>query len=339
MPKDTKKQHFVPQTYLENWAIPNTESVFVYDKHEKKSYQSSIKDIAQERYFSDIDFTDYISEEKLKELGFKNSDPKHLDDGQYLENLFSEIEGDLSKSLREIISRVNSMSTQDRKCGLFVSEEQKFNLSHHLALQYIRVKAYRNMMTDSADCLSQVMQDMGIPQEVIDRHKLNKSHLPFIHAKTILNQDYLEEMAKCFYTLSWLLRVNLTDKPFFTSDNPVGTFPYVHHPFLSTAGLTSKGVEAYYPLSPYMMLQLYDSDFHTFMNYNDGKIIETNNTEYVDFLNRRTVFNSDRFVYSQTDDFSIIDELLKVHPDALDQPKSVMNWGGKTYKPSRYQSN
>ena len=67
--KEKKNQHYVPQCYLEAWAITDTHRVYVYDKKTKKSYCSNIEDIAMERYFYDIDFTGIVSESDLKKYG------------------------------------------------------------------------------------------------------------------------------------------------------------------------------------------------------------------------------------------------------------------------------
>lgn len=51
-----KKQHYVPQCYLETWAIKGTHQVYVYDKQKKESRKNNIKDVASENYFYDINF-------------------------------------------------------------------------------------------------------------------------------------------------------------------------------------------------------------------------------------------------------------------------------------------
>ncbi len=51
-----KKQHYVPQCYLEQWAIENTHQINVYDKVKKEDRQNNITDVASENYFYDIDF-------------------------------------------------------------------------------------------------------------------------------------------------------------------------------------------------------------------------------------------------------------------------------------------
>lgn len=107
MTKEKKKQHFVPRCYLERWAVPGEYQVYVFNKELNKSYLASIKNVASERYFYDIDFTGIFTEDDLKRLGLPECDPKHLDDGQYIENyLANVVEGDLKNRIDQIVNRV-----------------------------------------------------------------------------------------------------------------------------------------------------------------------------------------------------------------------------------------
>ncbi|MEH1932725.1 MAG: DUF4238 domain-containing protein [Nostoc sp.] len=58
-----KRQHFIPQCYLKNFADQN--SLFVLDKIEKRIYLTDIVNIAQSRYFND--FPDSFLPEELRE--------------------------------------------------------------------------------------------------------------------------------------------------------------------------------------------------------------------------------------------------------------------------------
>lgn len=41
-----KKQHYVPQCYLERWAIAGTHQINVYDKNKQQSRINNIEDVA-----------------------------------------------------------------------------------------------------------------------------------------------------------------------------------------------------------------------------------------------------------------------------------------------------
>ena len=76
-----------------------------------------------------------------------------------------EIEDDLKRRLVRMINRGTTMSPWEIRNCYFLSEVDKFYMSFHLAYQYIRVKSIRTSISDSSDCLRQVLEDMGASQE------------------------------------------------------------------------------------------------------------------------------------------------------------------------------
>lgn len=339
MSEKKKKQHYVPQGYLEAWAIPGTHQIYVYDKQLNSSRKSNITDVASENYFHDIDFTDILSETDLKKIGLEGSDPAKLDDKQYIENFFSnQIEGNYKTHLRNIIDKLQKMTPWEVINCFFISERDKVDFSYHLAYQYIRVKAVRNSMMDSMDCLNQVLTDLGASTEVIEKYSFPKSHLPYIHGQMILNMKEIEELAESFFTLTWILYINRTEQPFFTSDSPIGTEAHVSDPIVSMSGLQCKGVEAFFPLSPKLMLLMFDGDYHEFCQGYDRRIFELDNSEVVKYCNSRCMLFSERCVFSNNSDFSISEEMLEKNPNIFNQPHTVIKWGGKTYSPRKKHS-
>ena len=334
MPKK-KKQHYVPQCYLNAWAIPDTHQVYVFVKMLQTRRRNSIEDIASEKYFYDIDFTGIVSEEDLKNFGLDDCNPANLDDGQYIENFFAtKVEGNYRDILNKIISRTRQMNLWEMKNCFFISEYNKFLFSFHLAYQIIRVKAVRNSLMDSQDCLVQALKDMRASQETIARYGISESHLPFIHGKMILDRKEIDDISKCFLTLSWILLVNRTGYPFFTSDSPIGTIAHIQHPICSMTGLASRGVEVYFPISPDLMLIMADGEYHK-LDHCDRRILAADNIDEIRYYNSKCIINSERCVFSSCEDFSIVDEMIKENPKILHQPHSMMQWGGKTYTPQR----
>ena len=47
-----ENQHYVPKMLLRNFCISNTEQIYVYDKWERRSFQTNIKNISCERDFN-----------------------------------------------------------------------------------------------------------------------------------------------------------------------------------------------------------------------------------------------------------------------------------------------
>lgn len=339
MNKKKKKQHYVPRFYLEQWSIPNKYQVYVYNKKEKRSYVASIYDVASEHFFYDIDFTRIFSENNLKGSGSPVGDSKSVADEQFIENYFADkIEADFKDELRKVTSRVARMNAWEIENCHFLPQEGKNNLSFHLALQLIRVKYVRSSLTEMDDCLKKALEDMGASKDTINKFLIPKSQLSYVHGQMIMDDDMITCISNCFSSLTWILYVNKSEKLFFTSDNPIGRESHMQHPYLSMNGLLSPGIEVYFPLSPNLMLLMFDGNFHTNLRAYDRRIIELKGIEFVDFYNTKCILESENCVFSKENDFSIISEMLESDPNILEQPKILMRWNGNTYTPKKRES-
>ncbi|MBE6992002.1 MAG: DUF4238 domain-containing protein [Ruminococcaceae bacterium] len=321
-----KKQHYVPQCYLEAWAIPGTHQLHVYDKKLKKQRINNILDVAEENYFYDIDLTGILTKEELGKYGLPDCDPANVDKEQYIENYFSRhIEGDYKKHLSHIIGRIREMTLWELKNCFFISEQQKADFSYHLALQHIRVKAVRNSMIDSGDCLEQALTDMGASPELIKKYTVPKTQLPYIHGKMITSRDEIDKIAQSYFSLAWILQINRTEQPFFTSDSPITNQPHIHHPFMSMSGLLSKGIEVDFPVAPDIILTMFDGEYHRAIQKYDRRIIELEDIDDITDYNSRCIIHSERCVFSNNGNFTLVQDLLKKDPQILDLPHMIAN--------------
>lgn len=104
---------------------------------------------------------------------------------------------------------------------------------------------------------------------------------------------------------------------------------------MAMSGVSSDGVEVYFPLSPDLMLVMFEKTYHSNMMSKNYRIVEIDDLGMIDDYNSRCVMNSSRCVFSQTGDFSIIEKMKTKRPDVLQLPKSTLTWGGKTYIPNK----
>ena len=336
MPKK-KKEHYVPQGYLEKWCIPGSLQVNVFDKEKDEARTNHIEDIASENYFYDLNLEGVFTAEEIKYYDLEGVDLSKIDDEQYIENFFANnIEGIFKKALEQIISRVRAMNAWEINNCFFIKPEQVFSFSVLLALQYIRVKRVRNSIEELTDLLDQALRDKNASQELIDKYtKTSKNQLKYIHGKMIFDNEWILHFARTFSSHIWLLLKNKTTQPFFTSDNPIGTAEHVHNPYMAMSGVSSEGVEIYFPLSPDLMLVMFEKTYHSNMMSKNYRIVEIDDLDMIDDYNSRCVMNGSRCVFSQTDDFSIIKKMKAKRPDVLRLPKSTLTWGGKTYIPRK----
>lgn len=133
----TKKQHYVPQSYLKAWAIPGTYQVHVYDKKTDNERVNSINDIASENCFYDINPNEIFSKEFLAALKVEGLSWDSDELSQGIEHTFAnEVEGDFANILKEIIGKATSATPWIIENCYFISEDKKGMLSAYLAIQY-----------------------------------------------------------------------------------------------------------------------------------------------------------------------------------------------------------
>lgn len=309
-----KKQHYVPRFYLENWAIPDTYQVNVYDTVKQAIRISSITDVACENYFYDLSCFETIEDKQFIEKFFSNS-----------------IEPDFSLLLKKIVTRVSNMNQWEKEKCYFLLEKEKAELSVYLAWQFIRTKTTRNAILETSSCLQQILNDIGVSDEVRQEYDVSQEDLKHIHAKMIFDYENIINTATRMVSLSWLLLENKTDQLFFTSDSPIGTQGHIKNDYISTSGIQSEGIEIFFPLSPNMMLVMYDGDYHKYVIPFERRIIECDDTEIVRYYNSLCVARCNRFVFSIQNDFSIINEMLEDNPNLFKSKYVSATFNGKTY--------
>lgn len=335
--KKTKKQHYVPRCYLENFSIPDTYKINVYDKITKISRINNINDVASENFFYDVKFSDIFTEDIIHELSNIGVSIDNLDNEQYIEHYLSEaIEGTFSTILRDTISKVKSATTWYLKNCFFISEEQKMNLSICLAVQYVRTRSVREGILESSDCMLQLLDDINANQELKDSMIISQENLKLIHGQMLFDNENIFNLASSFYSLKWVLGINKTSRHFYTSDSPIGTKAHINHPFLSMNGLDSPGVEVFFPISPEIILVMYDGEYHKEIVDKDRTYWIISEEDNVNYYNSLSVIRSHRCIFSDKNDFTLIEKMINRNPLIFENNKSTeLHYGGKVYRPQR----
>lgn len=328
-----KKQHYVPQCYLKSWAIEGTHQIHVYDKVKKESRQNNIEDVASENYFYDIDFRKALSKKELNLLPVSEENLDELSKQQVIENFFANhVEGELSRLLTGLIENASNMMPKKFNKH-FISRYKKRKMSRHLSFQHIRTKAVRTSIDDVADCLQQMLEEMNASADDISSIKPTIDSTKLIHGQIISNQQGIVEATKRFNSFIWVLAINDTSKDFITSDNPISRRPHVSNPYMSMSGLMSDGVEVFYPVSPKIMLIMFERKYHKQIAKMDRHYFVIQDEHDIDSYNILTVLNSTRCVFSPSGDFSIIDKILELEPNIFDKPTVSLSWNGKVFYP------
>jgi hypothetical protein len=93
-----KQQHYVPRSYLRRWAN-SRDQIWVIDKSTQQAFETHVKNVAQERYFYDIN-------------------PEHLkepDDSQPGESLLQMVEGDFKEAVDELLGDAETVGIRPER--------------------------------------------------------------------------------------------------------------------------------------------------------------------------------------------------------------------------------
>ena len=317
-----KKQHYVPQFILKNFAYGKNEQIWVFDKRNGKRFCSSIKDSACENYF-------YETSDDIPDVG--------------MEEKLSQIEGANSKIFRKIISEESLENLS--------STEHKF-LCLFTAIQFLRTKTIREEIKTTNDLLVAWFENDGISIDNVENlekmtvEDISNAHVHCLNSEAIkLLPHFLDK------TLS-LVKAPKGSR-FFISDNPItrrNHFPIEHR---GNNGVASEGIEIHFPISFNLCLVFLCSktteiiknvineelqrskmgigfpiDISEHIKFiddlNDPKSTSIN-VENVLFYNSLQVIQSSRFIYSNEDDFELVEDMLKTNPEVKFSPEIVSN--------------
>lgn len=320
-----KKQHYVPQAYLERFTHDG-DHLFVYDKFESVVRPANKKDVAEENYFYDL------PEEALP-AGEENQEP----DRQVVDKEFRKIEGIFNQILGRVISRaahkgggifrrVLMMLPFRRKV---LSRRHREDLSLLIALQFMRTREYRETiiegMRKGRSAVYEILRRSNfpgakeIPPPPLEFSKLEAATL---HSEFLGNQNYVEGLTQILNSRHyWLIGVNNTSRPLYTSDHPVVRRGHVPNQFLGSSGLASYGVEIAFPISPKFIIILRERTYFTQARRMDRRAVELNAAN-VSYYNSLQVANCFRQVYSNVEDFADAKEFCRRNPEACRRNRS-----------------
>ena len=321
MAQKKKKQHYVPQFYLNAWSIPESHQTYVYDKETDFCRVNNITDVAMENGFYDVVPEDVISKEVLdwfceKGIPVKQGQSQGLEDG------FAEvIEKEFSEILHTIIQRAHEATPWHIKNCYFFSEEQKGILSVYLAFQYLRTKSVREGILELSDKMNQALDNMGVPPAMPGERTISKKQAKNMHVKMLLDERLLTQITMGFYRLTWILGINRTDSKLYTTDNPIAVYPHIKRGSMYLGGIVSEGIEAFFPLTPKLVLMMIDGSFHTQYASQDRRYMEITNGAFIDRYNKTLALQAERAVFSVDGEFDLLQKMKKENANVFKQPQ------------------
>jgi hypothetical protein len=222
-----QNQHYVPKFILRQFlSDEQKERVTVYDKHQDKSFVTSIRNVMAERRFNDFVFEDEW---------FATFEP-----------IASGAENMVLPAYRRVL--------EERR--LAQEPEQKAALAFLLAFQFLRTKAHRDRWQHLEDGLQARIEAMGGRMQDLkgweewqpnDEDHLKRSH--------ILNiQHCIGDFTRIMATKDFFLAEAAPGRSFYLGDNPVSLHNERDLKPYGNLGLAVPGIEIYLPLSADLLL-------------------------------------------------------------------------------------
>lgn len=158
----TKKQHYVPQAYLENFSY--AKQIWVYNRVNKKIYKSNIRDTCEKNH--------------LYETELRNS-PNHNNFVLYnaIENTFSDAEGRYANILKKVISICNNY---DNRNAIILRSSEKEALANLISNLFVRNPVILDVFMDGVGDTKEISELMPY-EELFNALGISESE-PFFKA-------------------------------------------------------------------------------------------------------------------------------------------------------------
>jgi len=300
---DTKKQHFIPQFLLKNFAHgkKKKERLWTFDKQRKVAFQSSVRDTAHENQF----------------YAGQNLDGETIE----AESLTAYIDERGSKVLRAIVD--------DQRLPL--AGEPFVSLSYFVATQMVRVPTVRNQM----EFLRKTVIEKWGPEIRAEGDERGIGEYSEEDSKfsSIASLRNVPEIAKILQTKIWFLDQAPTDASFILSDNPVVKHNYIDYWPRGSLGIGQDGIEIHFSISPKLLVKMLCPKIAASLSLTplgreviplqrEGRAIPLE-AENVEFVNSLQVARSERYLYAEREShLQIAKEMVSEHPD-LARPLSA----------------
>lgn len=303
------KQHFIPRCYLKRFS-DNDKSIFTYDKQQSKAYTASMMSVCCEddMYSISDSYIEKNNEETGSQLNRLSLERSHF--ANSVEPMFSQ----LLKSIDIIKDEWISQREQYR-----LQFKEKRELALHLVTQFFRhpqlkdstVDDYLRMEKAGIDMVKCLLAKEKGDESINDLKIDVQCEEPVLHAQlTYLNDEMLMDFADAIASNIWMFLVS-KNGDFYTSDFPIVVEPHVKNARPMYMGLAQYGGELSYPLSPSLILVVFDRVYFKEKEEYDCTFSITDDKE-IRRQNMLRYFYAKRHVFSRKKEFSLIDMIYKV---------------------------
>ena len=303
---EPKKQHYVPQTYLKNFAKgKKNASLYVLSSSPQKIYSSKIENAAAER--------DFYTVEKLENKYF-------------WENMYAQyVEPSFGTLLKQIRKNCENALVQNN--ATIISREQKALLSINIVIQMLRGKQTRQYERKLYDKLLPsvflhaqnhfpTLED-NVVKRAFKKFGTDDNYFKEISMQTVFNNERIIKFSNLLTQYSFIFYRVKGDIPFVTSDNPVmfvNSITGNAAPFAN--GLSENSTIVYFPIYPSLLPGAFHPKF-TFGTLNSRDcsleiLDDYKEKRFIDTYNKKQLEQCHDYLYSNSNE-TLINLLRKVN--------------------------
>lgn len=292
----TKHQHTVPQFYLRQFAS-NDEKIWAFDKQTGRSFHTSIRNVAGERFFYDSKTLEEVTGDK-----------------QALEKFLSQLEGYYHNRIGRLLERLRA--NEYRR----LHPETRMTIANFAAVQFLRTKERRTAHRQTVEHMAKILSKFeGAEQLLRDADEaLSAGALQEFHVARLIDLPLIKEFTEILASHIWVFGRRHPSHSFYTSDNPIARHGTVARPFRGNRGIGSRGVEIHIPLSHDYALTLYERTHFKSLENQDGRVLDLFDPEHMVYARQWQVSDSSRYVFCRDDDFGLAREMCAADPQLTD---------------------
>lgn len=292
----------------------------MFDKHNKKTFKTNIRNIAAETGFYNFNIKEY---ELTIETGL------------------SDLESNTCEAFAKIIKK-RSISHLD--------DNDRSKIAYFISVQIYRTRHFRDKIGDLSKGMSDRLRLYASGLDQVNTPKpLDEKEIKDVSIKLILKGA--EELVPHLLDKKWLLYETTESDPFYISDNPVVRQNHKDFgPLWGNLGLAVTGIEVYFPLTKTLSLaMLCRSHEETFQDvfkkigflkamipdfeqqlpvdmewienhkkgYNEGTAIPMISQNVINHNSLQVKWSS-RYVFSSKNNFSLVREMIAADPTFKD---------------------
>jgi hypothetical protein len=286
-----KAQHYLPRSYLRGFLASDSgksKRLYEFDKRAKKSRLVALKDICQKEHFYD----------------YKNTDGERVP--------VDKMVTDLEKATIDDLLAIRNNPTVE------TLDTHREGLGQYIAFLMARSQMFRRYHKSILEALAREQPELGLDlpsqDEVKHRHYRYMAEGAILDTAKQLRQmrwDIFESNELCFCTSDYPFVIKDADKPELHVQGNKITLP-----MFEAQQLQNPNALLVLPMNRRFAIIIAGKSRCT-----DERQIELGDARvFVESINSHLLKMADRFIFSSTDDFQLVNELLDEHPDWAKPP-------------------